>query len=140
VKQLKDVTDGSATVEINGIHHSLAELGRELVVESVGDSIAYLTDFLLNEPAMDRLQPVLRGCKTVICEAQYRHADLELARRNFHMTTVLAATLAKRAQIGELILFHLSDRYNPHDWIEMLHEARAIFPSTNFPSHWRFEE
>jgi ribonuclease Z len=40
-----------------------------------------------------------------------RHDDAELARRNFHMTATQAASLAKRAGVGRLVLFHLSDRY-----------------------------
>ncbi len=92
-------------------HTSLDELKGALVIETPGESIAYLTDFLLDEPAMERLSNSLSGCRTIICEAQYRHADVELARKNFHMTTVLTATLAQRAQVGELVIFHLSDRY-----------------------------
>ena len=81
---------------------------------------------------MTRLVPALHGCQTVICEAQYRHADLELAHKNHHMTTQLAATLAKRAGVGKLVLFHRSERYQT----EMLEEARAIFPNTHFPPEW----
>jgi ribonuclease Z len=52
------------------------------------------------------------------------------------MTTVRAATLAKRAAVEELTLFHLSDRYQRADWEAMLNDARKIFPMTNFPSAW----
>jgi ribonuclease Z len=55
------------------------------------------------------------------------------------MTTVLAATLARRAQVGQLVLFHLSGRYMREDWIEMLREAREVFPETRLPSHWGLE-
>ena len=115
-------------------------LRKTLVIETPGESIAYLTDFLLDEPSMERLLEFLRGCRTLICEGQYRHADLELARRNFHMTSVLSATLAQRAGAEELVLFHLSSRYEPRDWIEMLQEAREIFPNTRFSPHWNLEE
>jgi ribonuclease Z len=58
-------------------------------------------------------------------------------RKNFHMTTVLSATLAQRAQVGELVLFHLSDRYEPAEWVEMLHEARRHFPEAKYPPQWK---
>jgi ribonuclease BN (tRNA processing enzyme) len=50
------------------------------------------------------------------------------------MTTLLAATLARRAQVGQLVLFRLSGRYIREDWIEMLREARGVFPERYFPS------
>jgi ribonuclease Z len=137
VKQVKDPSGGNADVVIGGVTHSLEALRRDLLVETPGDSIAYLTDFLLDEAAMDRLVPYLQGCRTVVCEGQYRHTDLELAQRNYHMTTVLAATLAKRAAVGELVLFHLSDRYTPEVWLEMLQEARQVFPNTRYPEGWK---
>ena len=39
----------------------------------------------------------------------------------------------------ELVLFHLSDRYQRADWLEMLQEARQIFPKTGYPTHWNLE-
>jgi ribonuclease Z len=78
----------------------------------------------------------LKGVGTVVCESQYRHADLDLARRNYHMTATQAASLAARAGVGWLVLFHLSDRYRPEERRAMLVEARALFPATSFPGHW----
>jgi ribonuclease Z len=133
LKQLKEPSGPSNNVIISGATHSMDELRKKLVVETPGESLAYLTDFLLDEPAIDLLAEVLRGCGTIVCEAQYRHSDIELALKNFHMTTVLSATLARRARAGVLVLFHLSDRYVRRDWVEMLGEARQVFSNTNFP-------
>jgi ribonuclease Z len=110
-----------------------------LLTETLGDSVAYHTDFLLDEPGIERLVEALQGCRTVVCEAQYRHADLALAQKHFHATATLSATVAQRAQVEELILFHVSVRYQPSDWIEMLREARQIFPRTRYPDHWKLE-
>ncbi len=74
-----------------------------------------------------------------MCESDYRHADLELARRNFHMTSVLAATLAMKAEVGELVLFHVSRRYQREEWLDLLREARGVFPKTRFPKEWDLE-
>ncbi len=139
MKQLKEVSDASATVLIEGTPHAVGDLRDQLIVETAGDSIAYLSDFLLDESAMERLIPVLACCHTVICEGQYRHADIDLALKNYHMTTVLAATLAQRAQVGKLVLFHLSDRYDRTGWSEMLRDAKQVFPNTSYPVHWGME-
>ncbi len=131
LRALKEQTpDETPTVKVDGSGYDLAALRAELLVETPGDSLAYLTDFRLDEIAMARLVPALAACQTVICESQYRQADLDLAKRNHHMTATQAAELAKRAQVGQLILFHLSDRYHDDHWQGTLAEAQAIFPAT----------
>jgi len=139
VKQLKESSGTSEVVVIDGVTHSMNELRMSLLVETPGESVAYLTDLLLDESAMQRLSAALKGCGTIICEGQYRHADLDLALKHFHMTTVLSATMAKRVGAKELVLFHLSDRYQAEDWMEMLQEAREVFPNTHYPTHWSLD-
>jgi ribonuclease Z len=125
------------TVVVEGEPRPVRELQEALLVETAGDSIAYLTDFRLDDVAMRRLATALHGVGTLVCESQYRHADAELALRNFHMTATQVATLAQQAGAGRLVLFHLSDRYQPDEWQQMLAEAQAIFPATALPEHWR---
>ena len=138
MQALKSATAPSM-IEIDGASFDLAELRRDLLVETSGDSIAYLTDFLLDEATADRLVAWLRGCRTVVCEAQYRHLHLDLALRNHHTTTTLVSQLTARAGVERLILFHLSDRYRSEEWLEMLEESRVHFPATSFPPHWNLE-
>lgn len=136
LKQLKSSTDTSDALLIDGVQHSISELRKSLLVETPGESIAYLTDFILDDVAMDQLSLALQGCKTLVCECQYRHNDIELARRHYHMTSRLTAELARRSAVEELILFHLSDRYDQKTWLEMLAEAQVVFPATSFPAKW----
>jgi ribonuclease Z len=136
---------GPAAVEaemvvIEGVTRELRELQDALLTVTPGNAVAYLTDFLLDAPAADRLAQALKGVGTVVCESQYREADIELAHRNYHMTAKQAASLAARAGVGQLVLFHLSDRYRPEEWGAILAEAQAVFPSTNFPHHWTVKE
>lgn len=128
--------DESESIVVDGTPRSVKALQELLLTETAGDSVAYLTDFLLDEAALDRLANALRGVGTVVCESQYQHADVELATRNHHMTATQVATLAKRAGVGRLVLFHLSDRYQPDQWRQLLTEAQSVFPSTAFPEHW----
>jgi ribonuclease Z len=137
LKTLKDPSVQQGTVSVEGREYDLAELRSALLIETPGDSVAYLTDFRLDEAGLERLAQALRGCRTMVCESQYRQADLELASRNHHLTCTLAAEAARRAGVEELVLFHVSTRYTPEEWTEMLSEARAVFPRTRFPEHWR---
>ncbi len=129
--------DGSAeTVEIQGRVYECSQLRADLLIESEGDSIAYLTDFLLDEPTQERLVPFLQDCQTMVCEAQYQDAELELATRHHHLTLSQVAQLAGAANVGRLILFHLSARYDKAQWNEMLADCRAQFPRASFADHW----
>jgi ribonuclease Z len=128
--------DDAEAVVIDGKPYRVADLQAALLVVSRGESVAYLTDFVLDEAAQDRLAEALRGVTAVVCESQYRDADRELARRTYHMTATQAAIVARRAGVGRLVLFHLSDRYRPKEWREMLAEAQAVFPATAFPDQW----
>jgi ribonuclease Z len=139
VKHLKDLTFQESKLEINGVNHDLNALRSELLVTTPGESIAYLTDFLLDEKAIAMLEPALRGIRSIVCESQYQQADLELANRNFHMTSTQAAQLAARVGAQELILFHISDRYDHEGWLDLLREARTIFPNTHFAKSWNLE-
>jgi ribonuclease Z len=139
VKHLKDAGFQDSSLEINGVLHDLNALRAKSLVTTPGESIAYLTDFLLDEKAFATLEPALRGIQTIICESQYQQADLELANRNFHMTSTQAAQLAARVGAHELMLFHISDRYDKDGWLQLLRDARAIFPNTNFATSWKLE-
>jgi ribonuclease Z len=123
-------------IEIDGKAHPLADLRAELLTETPGQSLAYLTDFIMNEQAQQRLASALQGCTTIICESQYRQVDSELAARNYHMTAAQVAEMARLANARQLLLFHLSDRYTKEEWLDLLEEARAIFPNTAFPEGW----
>src|SRR5579859_3261923 len=126
----------SPTVQIEGQTYQLEELRQQLLVETPGDSLAYLTDFLMDEKAQEQLVTALQNCSVMICESQYLAADRGLADRYYHMTSTQAAQTAHGAGVKQLVLFHLSDRYNKTEWLQLLKEAQTIFPNATFPSGW----
>lgn len=139
LKQVKDLyVDEMLSVDVNGQSYTVGELRQHLLVETPGQSLSYLTDFLMDATTQERLVEVLQGCTYIICESQYRAVDLELAQRNYHMTSTQVAEAAKKANVQELILFHISDRYEKEDCFQLLDEACVIFPNTRFPVGWTF--
>ncbi|HEY1186157.1 MAG TPA: MBL fold metallo-hydrolase [Gemmata sp.] len=124
------------TVDVDGTTHELAPLQRALLVKTPGASIAYLTDFRLTPGTAGLLVEWLHGVSTVVCESQYRAADAALADRVMHSTVEEVASMASRAGIGRLILFHFSDRYDASGRAEMLRDARATFPGATVPDGW----
>ncbi len=75
----------------------------------------------------DNIMEVCRNASALTIEATYMEAEADLARGFGHLTAVQAARLARDANVGTLILTHLSRRYYGQ---EMRAEARAVFPST----------
>ncbi|MEK7951099.1 MBL fold metallo-hydrolase [Luteolibacter soli] len=134
LKSLKDPVALPDDAMVEG--RRAGELRAELLVATPGDSVAYLTDFLLDEAAAAKLVPWLSGCGHVVCESQYRVADVELAQKNYHMTSAQVATLARDAGVKELVLFHVSGRYVAEERAALLEEAREVFPGARFPEGW----
>jgi ribonuclease Z len=73
---------------------------------------------------LDNLVEVCRGADALVIEATYLKQETDMARQFSHITAKQAAELAREAQVGELILTHLSRRYNDKD---VLHEAAEVF-------------
>ncbi len=69
----------------------------------------------------------VRGADALVIESTYLDAEADLARSYDHLTAAQAARLARDAQVGQLILTHISRRYGQK---QVLAEAQAIFPHT----------
>lgn len=87
-------------------------------------SYAYCADTRYNEDILD----IIRGVDLLYHEATFMHDQAEKARERYHSTTVEAATLAKKAEVGGLIIGHYSSRYR--ELQPLLQEAQRVFPHT----------
>jgi ribonuclease Z len=74
----------------------------------------------------DLLEPV-RGADALVIESTYLESEAGLARAYDHLTAAQAARLARDAEVGQLILTHISRRYG---YKQILAEAQAVFPQT----------
>jgi ribonuclease Z len=142
LKAVKDIGGVSedTPISIAGNDYTVGDLRKRLLINCPGDSIAYVTDFFLaTEADEDRLVGFLSGSQTLVCENNYRDADADLARKNYHMTSSDAASLADRVGPAKLVLFHVSDRYDMQAWQEQLAEVRGRFDRAEFPQEWGIE-
>jgi ribonuclease Z len=70
------------------------------------------------------------GADVLVTEATFAEEERDRAAETNHQTATQAAEVAQRANVGLLVLTHLSNRYfGP----EIAEEARAIFPETVVP-------
>ena len=77
---------------------------------------------------MPRLHEMIRGVNTLYHESTYANDKLSGAEKYYHSTAAQAATVARDAQVGKLLLGHYSARYS--DESILLKEAREVFPNS----------
>jgi ribonuclease Z len=67
-----------------------------------------------------------QGVDALVIESTYLEEEAEMAKKFSHLTAKMAAELAARAGVRQLILTHLSRRYREKD---VLAEAQVVFPN-----------
>lgn len=88
---------------------------------------AFCSDTRYHKDLVDWLQNV----DMMYHEATFTEDLKEMAYKTGHSTAAQAATIAKMANAGKLILGHFSNRYGDYD--VLLQEAKSIFPNTYLP-------
>lgn len=94
-----------------------------------GLSVVYCTDTVYTESAIE----ISREADLLIHEATYAYKETEMAYQRGHSTATMAAEIASKANVDQLILTHFSPRYTPGNETspnDLLNEAKAIFPKT----------
>lgn len=95
---------------------------RELTIPPFkGRSFAYCSDTLYHK----RLAERIKNIDLLYHEATFLDRDKKLARLTMHSTVAQAASVAKQANAGKLLIGHFSSRYKNMD--EIVDEAKAIF-------------
>jgi ribonuclease Z len=121
IKDIRNIKEGHDYVADDGIVIQNRYLTLPPVIPR---SFAFCTD----TSYFSRLIDCLRNIDLLYFEATFSDKDKKLARNTGHSTSVQAATLAKLACVGKLLIGHFSTRYKSVE--SLLNEARAIFPST----------
>jgi len=84
----------------------------------------------------ENLLHLAKGANLLIHETTFSRQEEDLAKRNFHSTTTIAARVAKETQVKKLIITHISPRYGSSNnklaitEKELLAEAQSVFPET----------
>lgn len=87
-------------------------------------SYAYCSDTKYSE----RIIPIIEGVDCLFHESTFASADAYRTKVTLHSTAEQAATIAKKANVKQLIIGHYSARYENVDIL--LDEAKAVFPNT----------
>jgi ribonuclease Z len=97
-----------------------------LIVEGPGQIVAYLTDLAGTDENLRQAEAFVRNADLLLCEAAFLDEDRDLARERNHLTARQAGTLARRAGVKRLAVFHVSPRYEGRE-AEVLREAGQAF-------------
>lgn len=87
-------------------------------------SYAYISDTVFDLSLREKLKDV----DLLFHEATFSEKDLKLAKQTLHSTAKQAATVAKEARVGRLLIGHFSSRYK--DMELLVEEAREVFQDT----------
>lgn len=89
-------------------------------------SYAYCSDTIYTESVV----PIIKDCDLLYHESTFMHDMQEIAKERGHSTSIEAATIAKKANVGKLVLGHFSSRYTYPLEQNMLAEAKTVFENT----------
>lgn len=103
--------------------------GKKVLAEDVtsivsGKKLTLITDTVFCQNAVALAQEA----DTLICEATYAQEHEQKAEEHNHMTSTQAAQIASMANVGNMYLFHFSQRYTSTR--EILEDAKDVFENT----------
>ena len=78
---------------------------------------------------MPELHQTIKGVSTLYHESTYGEDNILMAQKYYHSTARQAATVARDAGVGQLILGHYSSRYEDENIL--LNEAREVFANSH---------
>lgn len=119
IRQIADLKKGADVVDENG---TVLYRNEELTLPPRRSrSYAYCSDTAYHESIVE----LIRGVDVLYHEATFGEDEQQKARETRHSTAAQAATLAKKAEVGKLLIGHFSARYKELTALE--EEAKSIF-------------
>ncbi|MBW8362083.1 MAG: ribonuclease Z [Kaistella sp.] len=104
-------------------------LKNEILTTEPSKSVSYA--FCSDTRYREEIIPIIENVDVLYHEATFLHDLKEMADYTGHTTALEAARIARKANVGKLILGHFSNRYG--DLTVFTDEAREVFPNTFLP-------
>ena len=122
LKEIANLKKGIDITDSNGkVKYKNSDLTRE---PRPIRSYAYCSDTKYDEEII----PHIKGVDILYHEATFLHENENWAQTTFHSTSKQAGKIAKKAEVGKLLIGHFSARYKDLD--PFLDEAREEFKNT----------
>lgn len=104
-------------------------LKNEILTTEPTKSVSYA--FCSDTRYLEDIIPIIENVDVLYHESTFLHNLKEMADYTGHTTALEAARIARKANVGKLILGHFSNRYN--DLSVFTDEAREVFPNSFLP-------
>lgn len=104
-------------------------LKNETLTSEPSKSVTYA--FCSDTRYLESVIPIIEEADVLYHESTFLHDLKEMADYTGHTTALEAARIARKANVGKLILGHFSNRYG--DLSVFTNEAREIFPNSFLP-------
>lgn len=111
------------------ILHDGYVLKNEVLTTEPSKSVSYA--FCSDTRYHESILPIIENVDVLYHEATFLHELKDMADYTGHTTALEAARIARKANVGKLILGHFSNRY--HDLNVFTDEAREVFANTFLP-------
>lgn len=89
----------------------LGEVRERFATIGRGQKIAYVVDARYDQENEAKILDLARDADIFYCEAPYLESDADKAGERYHLTAKQAGTMARKAGVRELVVFHFSPRY-----------------------------
>jgi ribonuclease Z len=92
----------------------LGEVKERFLTISPGQKIVYVVDARFDPDNEAKIVALSRKADTFYCESPYLEVDAAKAWDRYHLTARQAGSMARKAGVRELVVFHFSPRYTGH--------------------------
>ena len=104
--------EGGRAIQLpDGTWASAAALADDMVQTAPGCKLVYATDFADTAQNRESLRRFAANAHVFFCEASFLEADRARAQRTGHLTARACGEIAASANVGRLVPFHFSRRY-----------------------------
>ena len=89
----------------------LGELTTEIAHIAPGQKITYIVDVIDSPKNAEKIIDFARDADHLFIEAAFLDAEIDIAKRKYHLTAKQAGILARKARVKDVTVFHFSPRY-----------------------------
>lgn len=99
-------------------------------------SYAFCSDTAYRE----KIIPIIKGVSMLYHETTFLDKEIALAKKTFHSTAKQTGSIARKANVGKLMIGHFSARYNQEDYPSFIEEVQSEFKNVEIADEQRVYE
>ncbi|MGC2062117.1 MAG: hypothetical protein WA610_04005 [Thermodesulfovibrionales bacterium] len=109
-KMVRQKADPDTPLTVSGREFRLSDL-MHIAEITKGQKVSYVTDISPEGNNTGKIIELVRDSDTFYCEAYFLDRDRERAAERHHLTAKMAGSIARRAEVRNLVVIHCSQKY-----------------------------